>query len=77
MMWRGLQKRHGGMKKKLVTYIRYGNDGRKGKRVETATERCGSGDVGQQEHRKWSDGKPERGLTDRGRRGDEGVGKIK
>ena len=55
--------------------MRYDEDGRKVKWADTAKYKYGGGDVGQQEHRKWSEGKPERGLTDRGRRGDEGVGK--
>ena len=42
-----------------------------------AAEKCGGGDLGQQEQRKWIDGKSEIGVIDRGRRVDEGVGKIK
>ena len=45
--------------------------------METATEKCGGGDVGQQEQWKWSGSNSERGVIEKGRRGGEGVGKIK
>ena len=65
------------MTEKVVEEIRYDEDGRKVKRAEMAAEKCGRGDVGQQEQRKWSEGKSERVVIERGRGGGEGVGKIK
>ena len=65
------------MKEKVVAEIWYDEYGRKGNRAETAADKCGFGYLGQQEQRKWSDGKSEIGVIDIGRRGDEGVGKIK
>ena len=41
----------------MVVEIRYRGDGRKGKRAETAADKCGGIDVGQQEQRKCSEGK--------------------
>ena len=65
------------MMTKVVAEINYDEDGRKGKLAETAEYKCGGGDVGKQEHQKWSDVKSERGVIERRRRGDESVGRIK
>ena len=48
--------------KKVVAEIRYYEYGRKVKRAETAADKCGGGDVGQQEQRKLSAGKSDRGV---------------
>ena len=61
---------------KVVEEIRYDEDGRKVKRAETVADKCGSGYVGQQQQRKWSDRNSKRGVIEIGRRGDESVGKI-
>ena len=47
----------GGIMKKVVAEIRYDEDGRKVKRVETATDKCSGRDMEKKEQRKWSDGK--------------------
>ena len=66
-----------GMTAKEVTEILYDEYGRKINQAETAADNYGGRDVGQQEQRKWSDSKSEIRLIEIGKRGDEGVGKIK
>ena len=45
--------------------------------MNTVADKCGGVDVRQQEHRKWSGGKSEIVVIERGGRLYEGVGKIK
>ena len=48
------------MMTKVMAEIRYDEYGRKAKRAEMAANKCGGLDVGNQEQRKWSDGKSEK-----------------
>ena len=43
--------------------------GRKGKRAKTTADKCGIGYMGQQGQWKCGDGKSEKGVIERGRRG--------